>query len=382
MLLPFLFFTHENAIFFSVPFRDISIWIFLIGYMCLNGGIQTKRALPAVLFVGWVYLNVYDHHNLSAMHQSISVAVFTMFTLHCCSREWDDSRQKYLLNSFAIMSILTVVWVWANYAGFEPYTELFKWINNTNDFTLRAGDGTTKPPPGGFNVYGPLGQTTLTGALLACSLPAFFRKKWFWLLPVVFSGIYMCHSAMTTIASIAAVGAFLLLSFQNRLKWNLWVYIALLLLPVGVIAYFNGGHGAFFDDQLRFSAWSAALGDMDFVDVLFGKGTGWTHNNFREVFNVKPAWNKLHSDYLQAFYEWGLVGIILLAIMAWPVIIRRNGDARFGAVIAAFAVNAVGNFPAHLSPIMLIVSISIAVYIKEDENGPNNRKRRRFPSRP
>ena len=221
----------------------------------------------------------------------------------------------------------------------------------------------------------------------------------------LFIPIYVseCSSAM-----VAGIAAYL---------WNLWhisrkwFYIALTVMILGGTAYsiHDSSAGMFVD---RFNMWKVVLRDavkkpifgwgidsfrcitpekqfmywrndktletsqVDVKDTIEYTHTGSydldKYKNFLKKGDGINPWDNPHNEYIQLFYEFGIVGVILLGGLAYDMRRRFNTHniyliPLFGFFIS-LAIMSIGQFPLHLARVGFYVPIFLACYYKLSES--------------
>lgn len=206
--------------------------------------------------------------------------------------------------------------------------------------------------PSGATVHGILGNSNYLGAFLA--MAAGFLA---WpLLLVAGVGILLSKSLLAGVAFAAAV----MLRYRMAFWWTApscgVALVGLLLLRGGSVESW----------WYRLSIWGAGLGHWfsTTTSALVGWGPGaWERMGLvaQRPGTVSREWFKeAHNDYLQFGYEYGLIGLLLLAgwLTTWGPTITRS---RYAPSVLALAIVAAAMFPFHLSPTAVLGATILGV---------------------
>lgn len=229
------------------------------------------------------------------------------------------------------------------------------------------------------------GNSNFAGAFLAVSVPFFLRGKWRWCLPVVlvkgtkpyldwpewqwrfpikkhntdvtngawhlclpvlFAGLLLAHSAMSWIAVI--VGMF----FYFFGFWGLFGGLAVSAAFLLTIDH-HRFNAPLFENE-RFAYWKDAIEKTlySWKTVAFGYGPG---------ISWKPD-NKVHSEYVAAFFNFGLVGLSLVAGYAKSVL---RAPRMLLTALLILAVNSIGNHPFHVPATVMLALMVMALTQRE-----------------
>ena len=181
-------------------------------------------------------------------------------------------------------------------------------------------------------------------ALLAISLPAFFRKKWCYFIPFIILGLVL---AKTTGGFISAgfVGATWLIYYLKR-----WTHKAILIF---VIVCAVAGYITFIDVPGmvgRISAWTEAK-TLFFKHPISGAGLGhWKVIFFhKQAKTLNTYYAQGHNEFIQVAVEMGILSIITIIGYFWSVIKRmRPGAVIPGLALLALCVDSLVFFPMHI----------------------------------
>jgi hypothetical protein len=110
-------------------------------------------------------------------------------------------------------------------------------------------------------------------------------------------------------------------------------------------------------DNPRWGMWTTALtiSFSNWVSIVFGMGPG-------------AGWGQpypLHSEPVTMLYQYGLVGLVLLA--GFIIEMPRENRMLYSAFLIA-VINSFGNFPLHLSPSAFLIIIICGMIRRENEH--------------
>ena len=306
----------------------------LIGYVALAYGL---------------FMLVYNQwHPLSIMvqYQSIYIASGLIFFLVFYEKHTKKDLNG-ILNGMTAGCLIQSLIVIASFFGINAY---FNFIG-----LFVGGARAIGSFPSGI---GSLGNTNLLAAYVSLTAISLFRRKWFLLLPLPIAALIIANSMMGYITFIA--GAFYFLNQkQNILK-------KFLLYPFAVISmvsvYFIGLNGM---DSHRFKIWREILGNLDFNHFLFGKGPGWFYDH--PIMSGRQMAIHEHNEFISAFNVFGVIGIILAFLVLLPIALKKDRSAIFPAVCFASFFNAFGHFTLHQSTTAIIVIVSAAICLAEED---------------
>lgn len=186
-----------------------------------------------------------------------------------------------------------------------------------------------------------------------------------------------------------------------------WFFILLAILTIGGIAYsIRDSHTGMFTD--RFNMWKTVLRDAVKKPVM-----GWGPDSFRSITPDKQfmywknnrtletsqidvrdtieysqtkqyslekygkflktgdslnPWDNPHNEYIQLFYEFGIIGVVLLGFLSFDIFKRFDiNNVELLPVFGFFiglAIMSIGQFPLHLARVGVYVPIFLACYYK------------------
>jgi len=274
------------AIFAGITFFASSPSPRLDRYMALTYGIVaalgvqiTRRSIPAGLFLVWTAFIFWVHPMTPIL--AVLAAVLYAGGILFLSRSAVPARWIY--NFICCYTIWNVFWQLLQILGLATQYGGF--------FTAASSLSPTIFPGLQTNI----GETS---ALYAVCLPAFFRRRWAWLLPVPLAGlVFVRESVGITAAAIAGVAYFIMgIPGQKKL---LATVSAILILVCGI------GYAAFIDPfsfesfkQSRLQTWKESV----FI-AMQKPWFGWGYGQFHAVVPLLSTPTQLLVDDRKRLYN-------------------------------------------------------------------------------
>lgn len=248
----------------------------------------------------------------------------------------DTDNVGLLLNAICLIAFANILFLLLQYFDMDP---LF--------IPVSAGAN----PPTGL-----MGNRNFVNALLAFCLPAFFRKRWVYFVPIIVLGLIMSKSSGGTLAAMAGVIFYFALKKKNVIKISALILAACVLF----ILFIDPPVGSF---AKRIEAWHGAL---PFYKQHWAIGCGLGH--WKIVFKVheltsKLWWSTAHNEVFQGAFEMGVGFIAILigyAISAFRKF-RKEALVSATALIIIF-LNSLVNFPFHIATTAMVAVIWMAIY--------------------
>jgi O-antigen ligase len=168
-------------------------------------------------------------------------------------------------------------------------------------------------------------------------------------LGVIGAGVYI---TMSRGALLAIVLAMLVFAYRNRVRWQVFVPIALLVvvaIALPDVFFTRAGRVLSGEDTTgasRTQIWSAGWAALEHVGVI---GAGF--RNYTEIYGFSDGyspgvWAKgAHNSYLETWVELGIVGLVLLVTAIACHFLAMRGIGRrsvHGVVLSALEAGAVG----------------------------------------
>lgn len=271
---------------------------------------------------------------------------------------------------FTILCLFALANVFA--ASLQYFHVDFQLINNDtpwwrNDRTLRVGL---------------LNNRNSLSAAFAFCLPAFFRPRWKYFIPVVLLGLMLAKSVGGVIASLPTLFYYLRQYIITRLKISnkIQILVCVSVIIVGVFFFIK-----FIDNPNYTSRWAAwrMYGELN-VDPYQNKWLGTGIGHWKVVFSREDIRRKIckwagcstpvigmyyahaHNEFLHINFEMGLVGIALVLGFIINILLEaRNMDPRPVLALLAIIINAMVYFPLHIPMLAIVVLIWLSMIRRE-----------------
>lgn len=222
------------------------------------------------------------------------------------------------------------------------------------------------PSPNGF-----MGNSGVAASLYCLAIPliATRGKKSIWIAISMLIPIFILRSSTSMIGAVVII-MFLLWFRVSKKMW--FTALASLLVLAGV--YFS-----YFDipGMERVNTWKLSL-----IDAKIHPLKGWGMDSYRKVTKFKPQyyvtqpeskshsslWDNPHNLLISLFYEFGIVSLLLLigylrqVIMWFRKSLKDPNTIALAGFILAFFIISMGNFPAFLARMMVIIIPCLALY--------------------
>lgn len=226
-------------------------------------------------------------------------------------------------------------------------------------FTVVDWINTKVYPNANLPISGTLGQKTYLACYFAIIAPITANRHLWPLLVMFFIGILLTKTRIPLI--IFTIGVI----FASPVVGLMFAFAALCVLPL-----IFDQLPSFRKDSLpiRMQVWRLTWEyGKQWPFWLIGRGHNsfsWHSLRWSMQYNLKEAYVHTHNDYLQFFFEYGLVGLAAIAIFAFPVLGQlRVGHGMSGSVIA-IALCSAYNFPNHIAPIGVTILFLISTLLK------------------
>jgi len=196
---------------------------------------------------------------------------------------------------------------------------------------------------------GTLGNNNFLAAFIAISLPFFFRRGWFYVLPLIIACLIACKTSTAFVAAASGAAFYFYLQARANLKWSIPAATAAL----GAVAYYVLVYHPILQND-RPDLWIDGIrkATMSWHTLLIGYGP-------------TAEWkigDKLHSEYVMTLYNFGLIGLGLLAAYIVSVLKRfRQIDRILAAAFVIICIDAIGNHLMHTIPTALLAIVTMAL---------------------
>jgi len=307
-------------------------------------------------FVLWSLIATIVTYNKWSFFSLYIIVLFAVFYQVLCDHI-NHRNSVHLLNAICVLTLLQITWMVLEYCGvwwlFTPKNKLMTPFTNLT------------------YCVGFLANPNHSGAFLALALPAFFRKRWVWLLPIVLIGLVMARSSGAMVAGI--IGTMVFVWFIAPKKR--WLFVSLVLFAgAGLIWKYD--LQSILSINTRLHAWKSVYMVTYWVGHwkwLWGWGMGQFPVSFAPIYQVfimknpeAVRWSIAHNEFIQLWFEAGLIGLgLVLGYLGHQAIKFLRAQKTlimliaFSGVIIA-VVNANVNFLFHIS-IGIIPLIYLAI---------------------
>lgn len=289
---------------------ETPFWMFVVGGLGLvaMGLWETDRWLSVL--VGYVAI-----WEIPAMHPTgfeVGYGVSMGALALIAARKLPISLHGRVVQILCVTGALQVAYVVVQWTGRDPLW----WGWDYKDFVLTKGT---------------LGNQTFVGAFLAVLTPL----APYWLMPWFLGGIALTKCAMGLIAALVGIGI--------RCRMNRWGWIG--LAGLAALALWCYPH-VWESLRVRLVIWERALLYTHWAPALLGYGPGaWLMHP--RVFEGE-LFLQAHNEYLQVLFEFGLVGVAMVAGWCWyhQAALRRSF---FAGSVVSLALMCLTMFPFHLA---------------------------------
>ena len=326
VILP-LYHPKLNVIMSSRDYKDGLFYLLAALSLCLFERKFSPPTYIAMFLVGFVFIrNVPDSiaffHTLGII---LSIGLIGQFSYY-----WQDCK-KYIYHGFLIAVIAQILWIFSQYAGFEPSN---LWNNRG-----AVGGGSYLP------IAGSLDNPMVTAAYLAPIVPLLLFFKAAVAVPLL-ACLAFCFILLKS--SIGIFGVFIAFAYIichllfNRLREFLFVAIATPFVVMIIAPHFS-----FLSDSTRYGAWADAIKNVGFT--VFGNGLGWFFHNGRNVIDPKLLFFHEHNEFLSVYFATGIVGLIAFIVSLYYITRKHAMEPIAAASFFATLAVSYGAFPLHIS---------------------------------
>jgi len=313
-------------------FFFISVTLFIAGVMWTKANKWLALLLMLCLFS--TFYPVLTKYSLGSFQGVIFASLWYLFLVLYV----DDT--KALMDAMCIIALCNVAFLFMQAEGFDP---IFAPLEGTK--ALKVGLMSNKNE---------------VATLLAFCAPAFFRKKWFWGLPLVCAGIVLAETAGALLALLVAVSVYI---FATRRR--------LAFIIVGFLILFGFLYYTLVDKPgwERWKVWTTSW-DVYKVRPLLGSGLG----HYKVVFSspelqkrLGDYWSHPHNEFIKGTFEMGVGFVVFMAGYLVYIFRRFKSGANlipFTALMAIF-VNSMVFFVFHIATTAMIAVTWMAIYERE-----------------
>jgi hypothetical protein len=283
--------------------------------------------IPAIIIVG--FFNMRNQGTTATYVQYTCMALGLLLipiARKACGSPGQRSVIKMVIGAVCIISSISII---MNDYGLHIY-----------EFYVSSSNGST-------HIRGLLSNRMQTAGLIAISAPALFSFPW--LLPIAIYALWLCQSALGAVAFTFSVIAWVV--FRKRQKLVKISFPFMIAASIIAILYGALPYSGFLGEGGRVGQWWKALNLMPGSE-LFGNGVGFW-SDWALIHKDREWFRQLHSDWLELVFGFGLFGVVCL-IGAFYRIFTKNCDFMAICGLMALGICAIGSFPMHLSPIVVV----------------------------
>jgi len=326
-------------------------------------GIKKKPDVKTTIFAAYFliicYVNQYHQASITISYQMSMITAGILVVFQAAQ----ITKYNIILNGISLVCIIQALCFIAQKFGYSPNALIFDVLGvSYKQITKVNGVVTAQPVQ---LIVGSLGQQTLSGALIAISLPSLFRKGWYYFIPLSVIGIYLSTSSMSLATAVFITGAYV---FRNYFKYYL---IAMVGLVAALIPLMQ--KDTFIYNGERFKIWVEALKWLDGINIMFGKGLGYFHDFFSRTHTSNEIFRQAHNEFIDLYIIGGAFALCVFGCYLYSVgrdFRRDTTKTPFYLIFFASLFNSLGSFPYHISATALVGLLSLGIIIKQEkENG-------------
>jgi len=315
------------------------------------------------MFVLWSIVRTFLTYNGQS-----SVTLYTIFLYTAFYQVIADKLNKknidIVLDFICAITLLQVFWqilqffgIWIAIVplnGLEGSVKINAWVTLAKPLTCTAFTGL-------------MSNINMTAAALAIGLPAFFRKKWNYFIPIIWLGLLLAKGMAGIIPAYIVTMVYIWMKAKVSLRTKVLIIIASLSVGAIYLTTFDK-----FQDLLTGSGRFPVWGEICRYIIPRKPVIGWGLGSFKSVFPAAQKafgsewgfvrWVQAHNEYLQVLTEQGAIGLAF--IIGFIISLFRKGikhrkeSVMFIALIGVIVgtCNAGGNFLFHTTTGILFLT--------------------------
>lgn len=249
-------------------------------------------------------------------------------------------KKETVYNFICVAAILQSLIAIMQTLNFDPYIMLVQQL-----YTVNFGLPRTE-------TVGTLGNNNFLACYVAISLPFFFRRTWCYFIPVIIALLFIANTATAMVAMLVGVIYYI----KPKIKWR-WIGLALLPFIAHLIMTKKSLTIHFFNYPLpdRFQWWIGSIKTViqTLQTTIFGMGPGSNYSTLQAP---------LHNEWIQTFYYFGLIGVVLL--LGFVFTISRKNRILYASFLIA-SICCMGTYMMHLAPSAFLIVIVLALLERE-----------------
>uniref|UniRef100_A0A6M3L1S2 Putative O-antigen ligase n=1 Tax=viral metagenome TaxID=1070528 RepID=A0A6M3L1S2_9ZZZZ len=293
--------------------------------------------------------------NLIGILNLINIVLFGMFyfALHNIKLDRD-----LIYKTFGFIAVFQSVYIILQHFQLDQFFHNISYLSNTNPVRMCWPVG----------LWGNEALVSWCIALCAPYLLAYKQLRFK-------VGYGLCGIAILLTKCSAGIAGFILgyifWLFFNKKRYSrlLAVTLIIVILSVGGLGYTSGKLAEYFNPTHRFQVWKKTieLGKQHGI-------TGWGIGSYRQLFFRQAPefqddghWAQAHNDYVQLFYEQGIIGVGIIVSLLWIAFLqfwrKRKGLIPMTSLVA-LSIIAFFGFPLHTAMGVLVI-VSLVLYERD-----------------
>ena len=327
--------------------------------LCLFGKGKVSAKFPSKTIILFMFFAFFNQHT----ETSLNVLLQWLPFLAGCALLFQANGQlkdiKIIYSYMFLAGLAHSSWIFLNYLGVDPLDVFLNTIGKYKRYVSKQGMD--------VKVMGPFLHHNLSGAFIALSIPTFFQRKTFIAVPI--AALVLLNTSMATISVVVGTLVYVWSRFNlnfRRLYISLFGGASLLF----ALTYYKPTEKLFrfFYDNGRLSVWYDSLTWLSGIWIFIGKGLGYFPDQFHKSFRYDMIFLQAHSEYVETYVAFGIIGVVLL-LRTIIISIKNTNDSILLAIIACLCTNMVGNFTIHIAGLAIIGILCFSYSFREEEYG-------------
>ena len=334
-------------LYYKSSYQGYDIWL-MLSTALLIGYFLKKKSLSLAILATYLLIN----STMLAYHHG-TLGVFRQILL-----------TEKAARSYGFILMASILFITVPIYRFKTALKIGHWINLLLTGGLMLA---------GYEYMGGISSNpSVSAASLAFTLPIFYGDKRWWLPTLLATSLVLVISRSSTAIAMLSAVAFLYFIFHRPTLKKAIISILIASVGMGVFIYLHPEYASL---SGRGTVWwlTKFLADQW---GIFGKGIGSYYYDFSQrMFNlmrplpgaefIMHPW--AHNDYLQMYYESGVVGLILylfaLLSLAWTAFRYKCKVGMMG--VAEYTLYAFGLFPSHVGMDLVILWYYVSLILRK-----------------
>lgn len=340
--------------------REVHQFVFMLGAMGIFALILENIWLT--LFVLWsIFLYAFFQFQVGYIYILNIMAGTIIYYL--VKNYFKREHVEFFINVVLWLCVVNMLYMIVQLLGYE--------------FLFYSPNKSFNTEPMGF-----MGNRGMVGALFAMAIPLLMTRRSVWFGLILLVPICIARGSINALAAIS--GVLFILYYRVTRKVFLLILIAMLAF------------GALYMTRIdkvqteRFDAWKMFMQDavkhpvtgygLDSFRSTEGPYKNWKYCVHPEMHGDKLGinqWDNPHNLLISIFYEWGIVGIILLlGYLRWAGLrfknaMKSNNTIALAGFLVAFFVVSLAYFPMFLARYAILVIPAFALFDTQTSQEPN-----------